>query len=103
MSAHTLDVTEAPATGARRGFCLTAPALTPLTGAAGLALIALSYNLHRTGRGGSADDILFWAGFALIVLPVALQLLRPELTRSERLALVLEMADASRAAGGRPV
>lgn len=89
MSAHTLDVTEAPATGARTGFRLTASALTPLTGAAGLALIGLSYNLHRTGRGGSADDVLFWAGFVLIVLPVALQLLRVELTRSERLALVV--------------
>ncbi len=55
--------------------------------AAGDLLVALADAAAREGRGGK--EALFWAGIALIVVPVALRLCFTGAARSERIWLVL--------------
>ena len=58
-----------------------------LISALGLLLMALAYASARAGRGGG--DLLFWAGLAVVLLPVTARLLAAEPARTERLGLLL--------------
>jgi hypothetical protein len=61
---------------------------TPLWGAAGLILIAVSFSLTREGHGGAPVNALFWVGFVTMISPITARLLSEATPRSERIALV---------------
>jgi len=60
----------------------------PLWGAAGLALIAVSFALSRGGHSGVPVSALFWLGFVTMIAPIAARLLAESTPRGERIALV---------------
>ena len=53
----------------------------------GLLVIAVAFSNARLADPDA--DLLYWAGFLLIVIPIALVVLRPDRTRSERVGLVI--------------
>ena len=53
----------------------------------GLLVIAVAFSNARLAAPDA--DLLYWAGFLLIVIPIALVVLRPDRTRSERVGLVI--------------
>ena len=67
------------------------PRLACLT-ALGLLLVALGNTLSRFAVGGF--EALYYPGLALVILPNAIRLLRPEPRRSERIGLVLILGGA---------
>jgi hypothetical protein len=69
--------------GALRGWQV------PLWIALGLTLIAGSFVLTREGHTGAAVTVLFWAGFATMLAPVAIRLLADSTPRAERIGLVV--------------
>jgi len=60
-----------------------------LWGAAGLALIAVSFALSRGGHSGVPVSALFWLGFVTMIAPIAARLLAESTPRGERIALVV--------------
>jgi hypothetical protein len=61
--------------------------LLSLTGAAGLLLISTANYLARSGITGG--ELPFWSGLVILLVPVALRLTAPEMSRQERIGLVV--------------
>ena len=62
------------------------PALS-LTSALGLLLVAVADTLSRSAAG--QDELLFWAGLLLMIVPIAARLATGEPARRERIGLII--------------
>jgi hypothetical protein len=94
-AAPTLDVTlRAPVLPARKWTArqLALP-LTSLLAACGLLLITLAYTAARSEIAWA--DGLFWCGLVLLFGPLVIRLLSVDVSRSERLALVVLLGEGA--------
>ncbi len=75
--------------GSRRSEWGWLPALA-VVGSVGLLLVAFAY--VRSRAGGNAVTELFWAGLLVIYLPIAFRLVFPDISREERIGLIIALA-----------
>jgi hypothetical protein len=95
VAAHGLERADPKATASsqadsahRRPRLRWAAADAAVFGSLGLAVIALSFGLSRTGHGGTSATALFWLGFVILLTPITIRLLSEHTSRRDRLVLV---------------